>query len=80
MKKNRMIRPLALAVSLLCAGMAHSAGQPARIQHVLMISVDGMHQQDLQRCVAQGTCPNIAALANHGVTYTNAFTLSLIHI
>jgi len=47
------------------------------VDHVLIISVDGMHQQDLARCVADHTCPNIAALAHHGVTYTNAHTPGL---
>ena len=36
-----------------------------------------MHQQDLDRCVAHGTCPNIAELAEHGVIYTKAFTPGL---
>lgn len=47
------------------------------IDHVLIISVDGMHQQDLARCIADRSCPNIAALAHHGVTYTNAYTPGL---
>ena len=47
------------------------------VEHVLIVSIDGMHQQDLARCVADNTCPNIAALARHGVTYTNAYTPGL---
>ena len=47
------------------------------LEHVLIVSVDGMHQQDLARCIADRTCPNIAALARHGVTYTNAYTPGL---
>jgi hypothetical protein len=47
------------------------------VEHVLIVSIDGMHQQDLARCVADRTCPNIAALAHHGVTYTNAWTPGL---
>jgi hypothetical protein len=43
-----------------------------RIQHVLLISVDGLHAVDLARCTAGGGCPNLAKLAQHGVTYTNA--------
>lgn len=46
-------------------------------EHVLIISVDGMHAQDLARCIADSTCPHIAALARHGVTYANAFTPGL---
>jgi hypothetical protein len=74
MKNKYLITPLTLAVSLLCTGLAHSEDQDDKIRHVLMVSVDGMHQQDLERCVAHGTCPNIAELAEHGVVYTKAFT------
>ena len=47
------------------------------VEHVLIVSIDGMHGQDLARCVADKTCPNIAVLAQHGVTYTNAYTPGL---
>ena len=43
------------------------------IRHVLLISVDGFHAVDLARCTSGGTCPNLARLSQHGVTYTNAF-------
>lgn len=49
----------------------------ASAQHVLLVSVDGMHQQDLANCIANKTCPDIAALAQTGVTYSNAFTPGL---
>ena len=77
MKNKRLIKPLGLTVSLLCAGLAHAWDQDDKIRHVLMVSVDGMHQQDLERCVTHGTCPNIAELAEHGVIYTRAFTPGL---
>ena len=41
-----------------------------RIQHVLLLSIDGMHALDYQNCVTAGTCPHLAALGNTGVTYT----------
>jgi len=47
------------------------------VEHVLIVSVDGMHQQDLARCIADRTCPHVAALARHGVNYTNAWTPGL---
>lgn len=47
------------------------------VDHVLIVSIDGMHQQDLARCIADKTCPHIAALARHGTTYTNAWTPGL---
>jgi predicted AlkP superfamily pyrophosphatase or phosphodiesterase len=52
------------------------------IQHVLLISIDGMHAVDFINC-AQGIsglnggkpyCPNLAALAESGVNYLEAST------
>src|SRR5580704_2462499 len=45
-----------------------------KIQHVLLISIDGFHAVDLANCTAAGTCPNLDRLADHGSTYTNAST------
>jgi hypothetical protein len=42
------------------------------IQHVLLISIDGMHALDYENCVKKGTCPNLAPLGGHGVTYPRA--------
>lgn len=59
---------------------ATTAASPAGLQgvkHTLLISIDGLHQQDLAGCVAAATCPNIASLANTGVTYTGANTPGL---
>jgi hypothetical protein len=53
---------------------ATSAGadqQHSRARHVLLISVDGMHNSDLGQCEATGSCPNLARLAGAGTTYTN---------
>ena len=77
MKNKYLIEPLTLALCLLCTPLAHSEEESAKIRHVLMVSVDGMHQQDLERCLAHGTCPNIAELAEHGVIYSKAFTPGL---
>jgi hypothetical protein len=76
MNKLLLLKPLTIAISLACMGAAH-ADETDRIKHVLMVSVDGMHAQDLTRCIAANTCPNIAALAEHGVNYTKAFTPGL---
>jgi len=62
--------PLALPVS---GGTLSNA----KVDHVLLISVDGLHQQDLTTCFKAGTCPNIAQLASTGVNYTGAFTPGL---
>jgi hypothetical protein len=55
------------------AGVA-SANQAAPTKHVLLISVDGLHNYDLALCERTGTCPNLARLADYGTTYTNANT------
>jgi len=46
------------------------------IEHVLLLSVDGLHAVDLANCVASGTCPHLQQLTEHGVNYTNASTTS----
>jgi hypothetical protein len=69
----------ALAVAGALTWVAASAGRagaqgPPPSRHVLLISVDGLHQYDLATCEANGTCPQLAALAGIGTTYTNATT------
>jgi hypothetical protein len=46
-------------------------------KRVLLISIDGLHEQDVARCIGANTCPNLAVLAKSGVTYTNAHTPGL---
>jgi len=65
---------VAAAAILSCADAAHADRGESKVRHVLMVSVDGMHEQDLARCLRDRTCPHIAELAEHGVTYTDAHT------
>jgi hypothetical protein len=53
-----------------------ATAQPAQpaIQHVLLISVDGMHQVDLDWYIANHPNSELARLATGGVEYTNAQT------
>jgi len=44
------------------------------IRHVLLISVDGMHQVDLERFIAGHPSSAFAWLVHHGVEYTRAST------
>jgi len=52
----------------------------AKFQHVLLISIDGMHSLDYSNCTngvagvngGQPYCPNLAALGKNGSTYRNA--------
>jgi hypothetical protein len=49
-------------------------GKPTGIQHVLLISVDGLHQQDLTWFVQHFPNSELAALSRTGVEYSNAQT------
>ena len=51
-----------------------SGGQPSRIRHVLLISVDGMHQQDLTWYVKQFPNSTLASLDRRGIEYRDART------
>ena len=87
--KSLLTSLLAFAVTV--AALQLSAAQSPRsaskadgttFQHVLLISVDGMHSLDFQNCasglpgVNNGApyCPNLAALGTTGTTYMNATT------
>ncbi len=78
---TRAMLAAAGAVLAAGAGVAQQAGK-GPVQHVLLLSVDGMHEVDLLNCV-QGIkgvnggapyCPNLAGLAVTGVNYTAAET------
>jgi hypothetical protein len=45
-----------------------------QVARVLLISIDGMHAIDFENCVANGTCPHLAELKEHGVNYTRTST------
>src|SRR5215471_1999733 len=50
------------------------SGQPSGIRHVLLISVDGMHQQDLTWYVKTHPLSTLASLDRRGLEYRNAKT------
>jgi Type I phosphodiesterase / nucleotide pyrophosphatase len=50
-------------------GHGNGGGDQDGIQHVLLLSIDGMHAVDYLNCVKAGTCPNLAALGQTGVNY-----------
>ncbi|HEV2442502.1 MAG TPA: alkaline phosphatase family protein [Steroidobacteraceae bacterium] len=72
----------ALAACVATVALAQGAGDSnsnggdhgVRGRHVLLISIDGMHAVDFRNCIGAGTCPNLAALGQTGVTYTGAST------
>ena len=64
-----------LASGALPAGAAQpTAAVGSDYQHVLVISVDGLHSVDLTNWIEHHPTSNIAALARHGIIYPNAFT------
>ena len=64
----------ALAFSGLHTMPARADDVKLDVKHVLLISFDGLHEQDVARCIGSNACPNLALLAKSGVTYTNAHT------
>ncbi|MDQ2728133.1 MAG: alkaline phosphatase family protein [Actinomycetota bacterium] len=60
--------------ALVSGGAGVASAVPAHPQRVLLVSVDGLHQSDMAQCIATDLCPNLAALENHGTSYTNAMT------
>ena len=63
-----------VAVVATGAVSAASAAAPARIQHVLLISVDGLHQSDLEWYVANHPSSELAKLMHSGAEFSNAKT------
>jgi Type I phosphodiesterase / nucleotide pyrophosphatase len=68
------VAALAALGGVLAPSALAGASQGGVSRHVLLISIDGMHASDLSTCEAQGLCPNLASLAGHGSTYSNAHT------
>src|SRR5215471_17412416 len=76
------LRVCTLLFALLLAASSAFADDDGRIQHVLLISVDGMHAVDFLNCAngistannGKPFCPAIAALGKHGVNYVAAST------
>ena len=80
---NRLVALTTLtAATLTACGGDSSNGAPVvlpatAVSHVLLISIDGLHEQDVAHCLSAGTCPTIAALAGTGIHFTNAATPGL---
>lgn len=84
MYRMKYLSALCLAVLVICANVNAEEGgsHKGKAKHVLLISIDGMHALDYQNCVngvstinnGHPFCPTLAALGQHGVSYTNAST------
>jgi hypothetical protein len=70
---TRNLIAIAFLASLGGAPLAQAASVIGN-NHVLLISIDGMHAVDYEICAANGTCPNLASLGKTGVNYTRTTT------
>ena len=82
MSDRRFLSPglVALALISLFSLTAPAQGNN-KIQHVLLISIDGMHSLDFANCAKgvpiygnQTYCPHLASLSSTGVHYLQALT------
>src|SRR4051794_4189371 len=65
--------PSALACALAPLALA---APPAPYQHVLVLSIDGLHAADLTDPASAQYLPDVLDLANHGVRYSNAHAVT----
>ena len=70
-RKGAALAALLLASTALPALAGNTLGS-GPIKHVLLISIDGMHQADLENFVAAHPDSALAGLAGHGTTCSNA--------
>jgi Type I phosphodiesterase / nucleotide pyrophosphatase len=77
----RWMRLAAAAGTIGCAAAFAAAGPASAhhpghhdVRHVLLLSVDGLHQSDLEYYVKQHPSSALAALTGHGVEFTRAQT------
>ena len=68
-----MAAALAIPVGMASADPGNGS-QQGRIKHVLLISVDGLHQSDLAWWVANNPGSALAQLVNRGAEYSHAQT------
>lgn len=65
---------LSAILAAACAGPTAAPSPPGSARHVLLISVDGMHQTDLTTYVGRHPDSTLAGLLRGGVEYTHADT------
>ena len=74
LQKSALAALVAAFLALPIAVHAEDGGHNARVKHVLLISVDGLHALDLSNYVAAHSNSTLAYLSRHGITYSNAAT------
>jgi hypothetical protein len=65
---------MVLSASAVSANSDHESEENAAIKHVLLISVDGLHQNDLDWYIANNPDSAMAAMVTQGTSYNNART------
>jgi len=65
---------MALALIPCSAQTARAAADSARARHVIVISVDGLHESDLEAYIANHATSTLAKFVNEGASYSNAHT------
>jgi hypothetical protein len=70
----RFCYPVLLVLTVLASLLPASAESSSKIEHVLLISVDGLHTLDVENYIVNNPKSAMAELARHGVRYTNART------
>ncbi len=75
MKQILRIATAALIFSNVSFGLAATLPQDAPVHHVLLISVDGLHSDDLAHFIAAHPGSTLARLANDGIEYGNTRTV-----
>lgn len=74
---RRFLPALLGIAALACLSAATAVAQSGKVQHVLLISVDGLHALDVANYVAANPGSALAELSSHGITYSNARTPAL---
>ena len=65
---------IAAAAAVVAASVSVASPGKARIKHVVLISVDGLHQSDLEWYVANHPSSELAKLVHGGAEFSNAHT------
>lgn len=72
--RSQIILPVLAAAALATGFQTVKASDDSDFQHVLLISVDGLHAVDVENFVASHPHSALARLCAHGVKYTQAST------
>jgi hypothetical protein len=73
---TRNLTAVAFLAAIVSAPLAHADDDNPHLKgnHVLLISIDGMHAVDYEICAKNNTCPTLAKLGKTGVNYTRTTT------